>query len=127
MRRHWKYVVGYAARSVLKKPRERAVRFSPKSASPTISASQWTAARSEKNWPAASRKVLTLCAIDADANGLIAIRQAYGPRSRPRRSDRRPAGQRAHRDQRGAEHQRDEQQQRRVAARPADAEPLAEP
>src|ERR1700684_2382247 len=76
-RRHWKATAGYAARRLWKKPRERSVRLSPKNTRPRSSAPQCTAARSEKNFPAASRNELMLWPIEVDSTGAV-IRQAYG-------------------------------------------------
>src|ERR1700733_1996399 len=87
MRRHWKLTAGYAARRLLKNARERSVRLRLKKARPNTSAPQWTAARSEKNWLAASRKTLTVWPIEVEARGGDTP-QAYGPRRVPRLKSR---------------------------------------
>src|ERR1700692_4315144 len=60
--------------------RERSVRFSAKNATPTISAPQWTAARSEKNLPTASKKASMPAPSDAEASTPITSDQAYALR-----------------------------------------------
>src|SRR5438105_9330347 len=67
MRSHLMCTPGYAARRQLKYARERSVRFSPKNSSPSSSVHQCTAARSEKNWPTASKNTVRLWAIELEA------------------------------------------------------------
>src|SRR5450755_65586 len=62
--------------------RERSVRLSAKNATPTISAPQWTAARSEKNLPTASKKASMPAESDAEASTPLTSVQAYALRPR---------------------------------------------
>src|SRR5665213_2099767 len=68
---------------LLKIARERSVRLSTKNSAPSVSAPQWTAARSLKNWPTALKKSLTLFENDVEASTSATSRQAYALRRRP--------------------------------------------